>query len=70
MRPYDTFLSDDSQEEILNSYKILTNHGDGVAVTFIITSGVIAGAEEAVFPSEEQIASPAETMPAISGSLP
>ena len=54
--------------ETLN--KILTNYGDGVAVMSNITSGVTVGIEEAVFPSDEQIASPAETMPAMSGSLP
>ena len=70
MRPYDTVLSDDSQGEILKSYKILTNYGDGVGVISIIVSGVVAVAEETVLPSDVQIISPDETMPAISGSLP
>ena len=69
MRPNDTVLYDTSQEGVWNSNKILTIYGDGVAVVSNITSGV-AGAEDAVFPSEAQIASPAEMMPAISGSLP
>ena len=50
--------------------------GDAIGVVSVIASGemivsgAVVGTEEAAFSSESQIASPAETIPAISGSLP
>lgn len=70
MRPYDTVLYEASQGRVRNSNKILINYGIGVAVITNIASGVIEGIETAVVPNDSQIASPAEMIPAISGSLP
>jgi hypothetical protein len=52
----------------------VSGDGSGVASVIasdeMIVSGAVVGAEETALSRESQIASPAETIPAISGSLP